>query len=212
MDGTILTSTAASERAWTTWALRHNVDLPSFLPTIHGVQAIESIRRLGRQDLDAALEADIVTQLELEDVGGVERVRGAVEFLAAVPADRWALVTSAPLALASRRMMAAGFPLPAVMVTAEAVARSKPAPDGFLLAASRLGVPVAECLIFEDSEAGIAAAEATSGTIVRINTRPQAAADSDHLTLRDFAGLSVTMGQDNRLAIALGAEDGLTTR
>ncbi|MEZ5300394.1 MAG: HAD family phosphatase [Verrucomicrobiales bacterium] len=47
-----------------------------------------------------------------------------------------------------------------VVVTQEDVTRSKPAPDLFLLAAERMGVPPAQCLVFEDSRLGIQAAEA----------------------------------------------------
>lgn len=47
-----------------------------------------------------------------------------------------------------------------VIVTAEDYLRGKPAPDPFLQAALRLGVPPAQCLVFEDTETGIAAATA----------------------------------------------------
>jgi beta-phosphoglucomutase-like phosphatase (HAD superfamily) len=46
-----------------------------------------------------------------------------------------------------------------IVVTAEEVAHGKPAPDLFLLAAERMGVVPAECLVFEDSLLGIIAAE-----------------------------------------------------
>jgi len=46
-----------------------------------------------------------------------------------------------------------------VVVTAEDVQRAKPAPDLFLLAAERMGVPPAECLVIEDSLLGIEAAD-----------------------------------------------------
>jgi beta-phosphoglucomutase-like phosphatase (HAD superfamily) len=46
-----------------------------------------------------------------------------------------------------------------VVVTAEDVLRGKPAPDLFLLAAERMGVPAAQCLVFEDGLLGIEAAE-----------------------------------------------------
>ena len=42
MDGTVLNSIAAAERIWAAWALRHGVDVESFLPTIHGVRAIDT--------------------------------------------------------------------------------------------------------------------------------------------------------------------------
>jgi HAD superfamily hydrolase (TIGR01509 family) len=47
-----------------------------------------------------------------------------------------------------------------VVVTAEQVARGKPAPDMFLLAAERMGVAPSRCVVLEDSPTGIAAAEA----------------------------------------------------
>jgi HAD superfamily hydrolase (TIGR01509 family) len=47
-----------------------------------------------------------------------------------------------------------------VVVTGEDVALGKPSPELFLLAAQRLGVPAARCFVFEDTDAGIAAARA----------------------------------------------------
>jgi sugar-phosphatase len=51
------------------------------------------------------------------------------------------------------------------MVTAEEVKRGKPDPEGFLLAAQRLGVHIEECLVFEDSTAGVAAAKAAGARV-----------------------------------------------
>lgn len=47
-----------------------------------------------------------------------------------------------------------------VIADGSSVARQKPAPDLFLYAADRLGVPPAECVVVEDAAAGIAAARA----------------------------------------------------
>jgi len=44
------------------------------------------------------------------------------------------------------------------IVAAEDYANGKPAPDAYLLAAARLGVPPGDCLVFEDTEMGIQAA------------------------------------------------------
>jgi hypothetical protein len=54
---------------------------------------------------------------------------------------------------------------PRVLVTAEEVWRGKPDPEGFLLAAQRLGVRIEECLIFEDSPAGVAATMAAGAHV-----------------------------------------------
>ena len=57
-----------------------------------------------------------------------------------------------------------------VLVCAEDYARGKPAPDCFLTAAERLGVQPNECLVFEDTEMGIAAATAAGMSWVRVPT------------------------------------------
>ncbi len=54
------------------------------------------------------------------------------------------------------------------IVGAEDYARSKPAPDGFLTAAERLGVVPADCLVFEDTAFGIQAATAAGMASVRV--------------------------------------------
>jgi HAD superfamily hydrolase (TIGR01509 family) len=48
----------------------------------------------------------------------------------------------------------------------------KPAPDGFLLAAARLGVPPEECLVFEDTDLGVEAATAAGMASVRVPQTP----------------------------------------
>jgi HAD superfamily hydrolase (TIGR01509 family) len=55
-----------------------------------------------------------------------------------------------------------------VLVCAGDYRRAKPAPDAFLLAAERLGVPPASCLVFEDTEMGIQAASAAGMAFVRV--------------------------------------------
>lgn len=55
-----------------------------------------------------------------------------------------------------------------VLVCAEDYARGKPAPDCFLVAAQRLGVPPEDCLVFEDTDLGIEAATAAGMASVRV--------------------------------------------
>ena len=58
-----------------------------------------------------------------------------------------------------------------VVVTPEDVTHGKPAPDMFLLAARRMGVAPEKCLVFEDAEPGIRAAEAAGMKWVRVDSR-----------------------------------------
>jgi HAD superfamily hydrolase (TIGR01509 family) len=55
-----------------------------------------------------------------------------------------------------------------IIVAAEDVTRSKPAPDGYLAAIATLGVPAEACLVLEDSQAGIAAGKAAGCLVVAI--------------------------------------------
>lgn len=201
MDGTLLSSVKAAERVWGAWAARHGLDVAAFLPTIHGVQAVETIRRLDLPGVDPEAEAAAILQQEMDDVAGIEAIPGARRFLAQLPASRWAVVTSAPRRLAQRRLAAAGLPEPAHLVVAEDVERSKPAPDGFVLAAERLGVCVGHCLVLEDSVAGIAAAEAAGANVLVVSTTHERPLAHAHPSIDDYAALDVVQGGDGRLQV-----------
>jgi HAD superfamily hydrolase (TIGR01509 family) len=55
-----------------------------------------------------------------------------------------------------------------VLVGSDDYENSKPAPDAFLLAAERLGMPPQDCLVFEDTALGIQAATAAGMASVRV--------------------------------------------
>lgn len=204
MDGTVLNSIAAAERIWTTWALRHGVDVERFLPTIHGARAIDTITRLGLPGVDAEVEAAWITEAEIEDVEGIVEVANAAAFLRSLPAHQWAIVTSAPKALAQRRLAAAGVPQPTVMVTAEDVSAGKPDPAGYRLAAERLGVKVTECLIFEDATVGIQAAEAAGADLLIITSTHVHPLETAHATLASYATVSARVDADGHLRVHQG--------
>src|SRR5688572_3002214 len=112
MDGTLLSSIEAAERVWTRWAARFGIDARTFLHDIHGRRAVDSVRRLNIPGVDPEAEAEAITLAEIEDVDGVHAIPGAQEFVAMLPRERWAIVTSAPRALAVRRLAAAALPTP----------------------------------------------------------------------------------------------------
>ena len=190
MDGTILSSIAAAERVWARWAQRHGLDVAAFLPTIHGMRSVETVRRLGLPGVDPEAESAAITREEMDDVDGIEPIAGIVAILAALPASRWAVVTSAPRELALRRIAAAGLPTPPLLIAAEDVAQGKPAPDCFVLAATRLGVAARDCLVFEDAPAGIAAAEAAGASVLVITATHAHPLATRHASVRDYAALA----------------------
>ena len=166
MDGTLLDSSAVVERVWLTWARQHGIDTDALLSGLHGVRAEDTIRKFAGSTLDVARETEWIHRAELGDVEGVVPLEGIGLLLERLEPDTWAVVTSATRALATVRLNAAKLPLPRVLITAEDVQRGKPDPEGFLLAARRLGVRIEECLVFEDSPAGVAAAKAAGAHVV----------------------------------------------
>jgi sugar-phosphatase len=201
MDGTLLTSIEAAERVWSRWAAGHGLDVEAFLPTLHGKRAVDTIRQLELPGVDADAEAAKVTAAEIEDVDGVWEIGGAAAFLASLPADRWAIVTSAPRALAVARLKAAGLSAPAVFVTADDVAIGKPQPDCYLLAAKELGVAASDCLIFEDAPAGILAAERAGADVMVIQATHTAPLAGPHPGIDSYAAISVVVSGDGGLAV-----------
>ncbi|MBF6028484.1 HAD-IA family hydrolase [Pseudomonas sp. P115] len=199
MDGTLLNSIAAAERVWAIWAQRHGLDVPAFLATIHGARAIDTITRQALPGVDPDVEAQWITEAEIKDVDGVVAIPGAVAFLNSVPGDQWALVTSAPKALALRRLQAAGIVPPAVLVTAEDVAIGKPNPACYALGAQRLGVPVQDCLVFEDATVGIRAAEAAGADVMVVTSTHHVTMETEHPSIDGYERLRVQRDADGLL-------------
>ncbi|HTJ93036.1 MAG TPA: HAD family hydrolase [Pararobbsia sp.] len=168
MDGTLLNSHAPMVRAYTAWASRYGLDIDFVLRESHGRRSIDTVRALAPAGTDVEADNAEIMQREREDTEGVFAIPGARALLESLPADRWAVVTSADRILATARLTAAGLPLPKCLITAENVSRGKPAPDCFLLGARELSADPARAIVFEDSPAGIEAGIAAGATVVAI--------------------------------------------
>jgi mannitol-1-/sugar-/sorbitol-6-phosphatase len=196
MDGTLINSIPSAVRAWTAWAERHHVDVDELMRVMHGVKAIETIRRFAPPGVDPQREFELLLQAEIDDVADVVEIAGAAAFTAALPPERWAIVTSAPRSLAEVRLKAAGVTPPTVMVTADDVERGKPAPDCFLLAAERLGVEARDCLVWEDAPAGIAAAEAAGADVMVISATHHEPLDTRWRQVNGYDALTAALQRD----------------
>ncbi|WP_282692022.1 HAD-IA family hydrolase [Streptomyces sp. CC208A] len=203
MDGTLVDSDAVVERCWRRWADRQGLDAGEVLKVVHGRQGYATMALLLPHRPMAENHADNAVMLaeETADVDGVVPVPGAPAFMDAIADLPHALVTSADEPLARARMGAAGLRMPEIRVTAERVGASKPDPEGFLKGAAELGAAPADCLAFEDSEAGIRAARAAGMRVVGVG--PRVAAFAPDLHVRDLTSLRVTAASDG--TITLGA-------
>ncbi|WP_363319454.1 HAD-IA family hydrolase [Leifsonia williamsii] len=169
MDGTLVDSTPVVEAVWTAFGERHGVDAADILAYSHGRQAMDTIVRFlpdASAEERLAIAQGLVAE-ELTRTDGIVQIGGAVALLEELEAlgAPVAVVTSAPRELAVARLEAAGLRVPDVLVSAEDVERGKPDPQGYLLAAERLGVAIGDCVIFEDAEAGVAAAVASGARV-----------------------------------------------
>ncbi|MGV3578674.1 HAD-IA family hydrolase [Brevundimonas sp.] len=203
MDGTLITSVAAAERVWSRWAERHGLDVAAFLTTIHGVRAVDTIRRQNLTGIDLEAEVAWVEQGEIEDVADVAPIPGAVDFVKRLPPDRWAVVTSATVPLARARLTAAGVTPPALMITAEDVERGKPDPAGYLKAAEALAFDIADCLVFEDAEAGVRAGETAGADVVVITAAQTHPLETTHPELADYGDARLAILPDGRLSLTI---------
>jgi mannitol-1-/sugar-/sorbitol-6-phosphatase len=173
MDGTLVDSDAVVERCWRAWAGEHGLDPDTVVREVHGRQGHMTMAALlpDRPMAENIAENARMLEQETADTDGVVPVPGAPALMAALQGLPHALVTSASDALMRARMATTGLPLPPVLVTAECVSASKPDPQGFLKAAADLGFAPGQCVVFEDSAAGIAAAHAAGMAVVGVGPR-----------------------------------------
>lgn len=172
MDGTLVDSTAVVERLWLQWAEPHGLDPAFVLEVVHGRQGHQSMAIMlpERDHAINLVENQQMLDRETDDVEGVVAIGGAQQLLEALQQHPHAIVTSANVALMTARMDAAGLAIPDLRVTAESVSASKPHPEGFLKAASLLGIEPADCVVFEDSEAGIQAGLAAGMVVIGVGS------------------------------------------
>lgn len=168
-DGVLVDSDGASRAAWATWAEHHGLLFEDVVRGGTGRRSGDTVTL--HVPAEAVAEGlALIERLEIETAGATRALPGAVALVSSVADDARAVVTSGSRALATARLRAAGVPIPTVLVTAGLVARGKPHPDPYLLAAERLGMPTSACIVFEDSANGIRAARAAGmGAVVGVS-------------------------------------------
>jgi len=169
MDGVLIDSAPAVERVWRVWARNHGLDPALVVAQAHGRRSIETIRAVA-PTMDAEKENVLIEQMEIDDKEGVIALPGAARLLAQLPDDRFAIVTSATRPLAEARLGYAGVRVPRYMITADDVVNGKPSPEPYLKGAALLGVAPADCVVFEDTPAGVASAQSAGMKAVALQT------------------------------------------
>jgi sugar-phosphatase len=169
MDGVLVDSTPAVARVWTAWANKLGLVPADVVRQAHGRPSIATIREL-LPSADHLAEDLAIQKAEIEDLGDVIALPGTTELLSALPADRFAVVTSATHALAVVRLRAAGFAIPKHLVTSSDIQRGKPDPEPYLRGAQILGLSSADCVVIEDAPAGIQSGKAAGSRVLALRT------------------------------------------
>ncbi len=169
IDGTLVDSSASVERVWRQVAGEFGADGAEIVRVCHGRRDVDLVGDFFTPEVTEAVLAR-VSALDDETAAEALPAPGARELLARLDDGQWAAVTSGPRPLMTARLRAAGLPVPAVLITADDVRNGKPHPEGFLLAAHALGAAPTNCVVLEDSPAGVAAGKAAGALVVAVTT------------------------------------------
>lgn len=207
MDGTLVDSNALVDAIWNEFAAHHQLDAEEVRHFAHGRPSTATLDRyLSDEDEIARWTAHIHEQ-EGSNFDGVLEIPGAVAFTQALPQSRWALVTSALAGPARGRLKAVGIELPRVLIGADDVTAGKPDPEGYARAARELFIPARECVVFEDTDAGIEAGLAAGCAVVVVGANRSPVTEGLPRVM-DMTQVGVRVeGDDIVLTIAQGESD-----
>ena len=196
LDGVLVDTMPAIRATWMRWALERGLVPAEVLGSIH-MTGVELIRRFA-PELDPLTEIHRISAGQARTETSLRRFDGALELVTSLPADRWAIVTSARREPALRHLSAAGLPVPRVLVTADLTPRGKPDPSGYRLAADRLHVLPKECVAIEDSPAGLRAAlDAGMKGVGVTNTHPASELAHADAVIASLGDLELVMRPGN---------------
>ena len=190
-DGVLVDSMPGALQAWVVWGERYHHGFV-LSAAYHGRRASDIVAELvaGGQ-VQGALE--YINQLELDQAHSTTALSGTLELLVSLPDGSWNIVTGANLELARARLSAAGIVAPQALVTADDGEKGKPDPEPYLLGAQKIGVPIAECVVFEDAPAGLVAGK-LAGAALLVGIGEQTLDSVADLVIVSLAGLKYSFG------------------
>lgn len=168
LDGTLADSMPLHYAAWREAFLRNNAKFDftwAIFYSMAGIGHADSVRILNDRFQDT-LEPEAVLAVQSEHFTAHFHTMQPIEPLVEL-ARKFAQTHPISIASGGERhhvhetLRIIGIDeLFSIVVSKDDVANSKPAPDSFLLAAEKMGVEPQKCLVFEDSQNGIQAADA----------------------------------------------------
>ena len=167
MDGVLISSIGSVNRCWRRWAEHYGVPGAETFVIPHGTRAVDIIKEL-KPDLDVSEGLRLIEDMEIEDVADLEVLPGARKLLESLPAERWAIVTSATYRLLLGRLRAAKLPVPERIISGDRVERGKPDPEPYRRGAELLGKAPEDCIVVEDAPSGVGAGAAAGCRVLGV--------------------------------------------
>ncbi|WP_126973304.1 HAD family hydrolase [Gynurincola endophyticus] len=197
MDGTLIHSTEADFQAWRRVCLDYDLDLTwdKYFPLL-GMKSVDFVAQFMKVEeklFSSILQAKAEYFDAYVEETGIELLAKVDILLAQLKEQGYKIA----LATSSRRYKADSvlnrlslLQFFDVITTGEEVHNSKPAPDIFLLAASRLQIDPAECIVFEDAANGVIAAKTAGAfTIAITSTHKKEQLAAADLIISDYTEL-----------------------
>jgi sugar-phosphatase len=193
MDGVLVSSIGSVVRCWRQWAEHYEVPNAEIYEVPHGMRAIEIVKAL-RPDIDPEVGLRYIEDLEMDDVADLVVLPGVKALLESLPAERWAIVTSATRRLLLGRLKAAGLPIPERIISADMVERGKPDPEPYRRGAELLGLRPEDCLVVEDAPSGVGAGLAAGSRVLGVvGTHTAEELDGAQWIVGSLEGVKVTV-------------------
>jgi beta-phosphoglucomutase len=205
MDGVVIDSNPNHKIAWSKFLEGKGIPCedPFFDEVLSGRTGPTSLKIIFGEDLPEALMEEYLAEVDgnYQDIllrsKEARPIAGLYEFLDSIRMNghRLALATSAPplnITLGLAKLKLEG--VFEVILGKEDVVHGKPHPEVYLNAAKRLGLPGEQCIVFEDSKAGIQSAQAAGMTVVGIasgHTREELLQEGVALAAEDFRELDL---------------------
>ncbi|ODV96499.1 hypothetical protein PACTADRAFT_49832 [Pachysolen tannophilus NRRL Y-2460] len=181
LDGTLVLSTEAVERAWSVLFKKHNLHPEDFFEGNHGVRTTDTFKKyLPEIDNTNNAASDEFEVTISNDWGHLAMpLKGASQLINSIPEDRWCIVTSGTTKMAhgwfEKVLINDGISKPKVFITASDVKQGKPNPEGYLKGAKLLEAKlyqgkITKKVVFEDAPAGIKAGLASGAIVIGITS------------------------------------------
>ncbi len=201
VDGTLLDAIDGQRRIWRRWAEQRRLDPDRVYEVALRTRPLDTAAEfLPAHEVAASIaEFDALEDADAEH-GELRGIPGAAELLAALPRERWAVVTSNAERRVVRRFARLGLPVPEVVIDSASTARGKPAADPYLLAAMRLDARSVDCLVIEDSPSGVGAGVAAGMTVWSVNAEAPITGGHRHFATLAAASPAILdfVGEDAR--------------